>query len=83
MRLNKKFLMIGFLVLLGVLLVACQREKQKIVCFGDSVTEGESLLTIHSNQENVDQVIEKLYESITITTEHIEAPTLIYQSITD
>ena len=50
---------------------------------GDSVTEGESLLTIHSNQENVDQVIEKLYESITITTEHIEAPTLIYQSITD
>ncbi len=50
---------------------------------GDSVTEGESLLTIHSNQENVDQVIEKLYESITITTEHIEAPTLIYQTITD
>ena len=40
MRLNKKFLMIGFLALLGVSLVACQREKQKLVCFGDSVTEG-------------------------------------------
>lgn len=50
---------------------------------GDAVAEGESLLTIHSNQENVDQVIEKLYENITITTDYMEAPTLIYQTITE
>lgn len=50
---------------------------------GDPVTEGESLLTIHSNQENVEQVMEKLYENITITTEHIETPKLIYQTITE
>ena len=31
---------------------------------GDVVKEGESLLTIHSNRENVDDVIKKLDESI-------------------
>ena len=30
---------------------------------GDNVNEGESLLTIHSNRENVDDVIKKLDES--------------------
>ena len=33
---------------------------------GDVVKEGESLLTIHSNRENVDDVIKKLDESIEI-----------------
>ena len=33
---------------------------------GDNVNEGESLLTIHSNRENVDDVIKKLDESIEI-----------------
>ena len=33
---------------------------------GDKVSEGESLLTIHSNRENVDEVIQKLYDNIFI-----------------
>ncbi|WP_411953368.1 pyrimidine-nucleoside phosphorylase [Alkalibacillus sp. S2W] len=44
---------------------------------GDYVEEGESLCTIHSNQEDVDSIKEKLYHNITITREQIEAPSLI------
>ncbi|MDQ0158540.1 pyrimidine-nucleoside phosphorylase [Alkalibacillus salilacus] len=44
---------------------------------GDYVEEGESLVTIHSNQENVDSIKEKLYHNMTITSEQIEAPALI------
>ena len=50
---------------------------------GDIVTEGESLLTIHSNRKSVEDVIEKLHQSITITNEHVEEPSLIYDTITE
>ncbi|PTE67636.1 pyrimidine-nucleoside phosphorylase [Staphylococcus devriesei] len=49
---------------------------------GDSVQVGEPLLTIHSNRQNVDDVIDKLDQSITIQ-EHSEAPTLIHKIITE
>ena len=49
---------------------------------GDAVTAGESLATIYSNEENIENVKEKLYESIKVTSEHVEAPTLIHTEIT-
>jgi pyrimidine-nucleoside phosphorylase len=49
---------------------------------GDSVEEGEALLTIHANQENVDEVRAKLYDSIVIATENVPAPTLVYDTVT-
>jgi len=48
---------------------------------GDPVKKGESLLTIHSNRENVEDVKEMLYNSIKISSKHVEAPTLIYEEI--
>lgn len=49
---------------------------------GDHVTEGESLLTIHANQDSTEEVAEKLYESIAISEAHVSAPPLIYDIIT-
>ncbi|RIL34171.1 pyrimidine-nucleoside phosphorylase [Staphylococcus equorum] len=49
---------------------------------GDRVDEGEPLLTIHSNRENVDDVIEKLNQSITVSEQGAE-PTLIHKIITE
>ena len=49
---------------------------------GDNVNEGESLLTIHSNRENVDDVIKKLDESIEIKAQ-AKTPTLIHKIITE
>ncbi|KPL59715.1 pyrimidine-nucleoside phosphorylase [Rossellomorea vietnamensis] len=49
---------------------------------GDAVKAGESLATIYSNDENIDNVKEKLYESIKVTSEHVDAPTLIHTEIT-
>ncbi|MCH4462726.1 pyrimidine-nucleoside phosphorylase [Staphylococcus haemolyticus] len=49
---------------------------------GDVVKEGESLLTIHSNRENVDYVIKKLDESIEIQAQ-ATTPTLIHKIITE
>ena len=49
---------------------------------GDVVKEGESLLTIHSNRENVDDVIKKLDESIEIPAQ-ATTPTLIHKIITE
>ncbi|MBP1949504.1 pyrimidine-nucleoside phosphorylase [Virgibacillus litoralis] len=49
---------------------------------GDTVKEGESLLTIHANQADVDDVQEKLYASITISEESVEPQPLIYDTIT-
>ena len=43
---------------------------------GDYVNQGESLVTIYSNTENVKIVKEKLYENITITKEVVEKPTI-------
>lgn len=49
---------------------------------GDSVKAGDSLVTIYSSDENIDNVKEKLYESIKVTSEHVKAPTLIHTEIT-
>ncbi|MEI2665113.1 pyrimidine-nucleoside phosphorylase [Rossellomorea sp. LJF3] len=49
---------------------------------GDEVKAGDSLVTIYSNEENIDNVKEKLYESIKVTSEHVDAPTLIHTEIT-
>ncbi|HZG71966.1 MAG TPA: pyrimidine-nucleoside phosphorylase [Chondromyces sp.] len=49
---------------------------------GDKVQQGESLVTIHSNKENVDKVKEKLYESIVLSKDKVEAPVLIHGEIT-
>lgn len=49
---------------------------------GDSVKVGESLVTIHSNRENVDDVMTKIYENIRIS-DHAESPILIYDIVTE
>lgn len=49
---------------------------------GDSVAEGESLVTIYSNQEDVTNVKERLYENIKVA-DHAEKPILIHKTITD
>lgn len=49
---------------------------------GDKVEEGESLLTIYANQEDVEQVKQKLYDNITISDQG-EVPTLIHKIITE
>lgn len=49
---------------------------------GDEVKYGESLLTIHSNRENIEEVKEKLYSSIFIDSSAVK-PKLIYKIITD
>ena len=48
---------------------------------GDKVKKGESLVTIHSNFANVDDVIEKLYENIKLSENAVKAPKLIYEQI--
>ncbi len=48
---------------------------------GDYVQEGEALVTIHSNTTNNDNVIKRIYESYSITSEKVNAPTLIYKEI--
>lgn len=47
---------------------------------GDKVENGESLLTIYSNRENVEDVKAKIYENISITN-HAEKPILIHKVI--
>lgn len=49
---------------------------------GDKVNEGEPLLTIYANSENLDEVKKKLYNSISISQEDVTAPTLIHDIIT-
>ncbi len=50
---------------------------------GDEVKAGDSLVTIYSNQEDLEDVKNKLYESIKISSEKVDAPTLIHTEITD
>jgi pyrimidine-nucleoside phosphorylase len=50
---------------------------------GDEVKTGESLATIYSNQEDIEDVKNKLYESIKISSEKVDAPTLIHTEITN
>jgi pyrimidine-nucleoside phosphorylase len=54
--------------------------KKKI---GDKVEIGEPLAEIHSNSEDIEEVRESLYNSIKISSEKVEAPTLIYGEITE
>ncbi len=49
---------------------------------GDKVSEGESLMTIYSNSEDIDDVKAKLYDNITIAQSG-ETPTLIHTVITE
>ncbi|KZB93485.1 pyrimidine-nucleoside phosphorylase [Bacillus sp. VT 712] len=48
---------------------------------GDAVKKGDTLVTIHSNSENVDEVMNFIYDSYTIVSEQVDAPTLIYKEI--
>jgi pyrimidine-nucleoside phosphorylase len=50
---------------------------------GDKVKKGESLVTIYSNFEDVNEVKEKLYENIKISSDKVEAPILIHEEITE
>ncbi|MGG0716622.1 pyrimidine-nucleoside phosphorylase [Robertmurraya massiliosenegalensis] len=50
---------------------------------GDKVTKGESLVTIYSNFENVNEVKEMLYQNIKVSQTKVDAPTLIYEVITE
>jgi pyrimidine-nucleoside phosphorylase len=48
---------------------------------GDPVKKGESLVTIHSNTENIEEVKEKLQKSIRISSTPVRKPPLIYETI--
>ncbi|MET3696187.1 pyrimidine-nucleoside phosphorylase [Bacillus oleivorans] len=48
---------------------------------GDSVKKGESLVTIYSNFENVENVKAKLYDSIRIAQTEVAKPKLIYGEV--
>lgn len=54
--------------------------KKKI---GDRVDKGESLLTIHANRKDIDEVKELLYESISLAKEKTDSPKLIYDIINE
>lgn len=49
---------------------------------GDKVEEGESLVTIYANQEDIKDVEEKILNNIDISDEQVK-PTLIHKVITD
>lgn len=48
---------------------------------GDTVKQGESLLTIHANKPSIDHIVEKLYHNIKISNKSISYPTLIHDMI--
>ncbi|KYC95190.1 pyrimidine-nucleoside phosphorylase [Heyndrickxia sporothermodurans] len=48
---------------------------------GDEVKKGESLLTIYANQEQFEDVKEKLYANIKISKQKVTAPILIHEEI--
>ena len=48
---------------------------------GDFVDKGQSIVTIHSNSENVEDAMKRIYEAYTIVDNQIKAPSLIYQEI--
>lgn len=49
---------------------------------GDSVKKGESIATIHSNKEDVSEVLKILEENIVLQKDSVEPPPLIYDIIT-
>lgn len=50
---------------------------------GDQVKQGESLATIYSNTDDVQNVLDKLYAHIVISSDKVEAPTLIKEIVLD
>lgn len=48
---------------------------------GDEVKKGDVLCYIHHNQENIDSTVRLLQESIKISVEKVEAPTLVYAKV--
>ncbi|TYR81785.1 pyrimidine-nucleoside phosphorylase [Priestia megaterium] len=48
---------------------------------GNAVKKGEPLVTIHSNSEDVKEVMDVIYSSYTVVPEKVTAPTLIYKEI--
>jgi pyrimidine-nucleoside phosphorylase len=48
---------------------------------GDEVKIGEPLVTIHSNQENVEEIMNKIYSAYKLVGEKVDKPTLIYTEI--
>ncbi|MGR3764903.1 pyrimidine-nucleoside phosphorylase [Rossellomorea sp. NS-SX7] len=50
---------------------------------GDEVKAGDSLVTIYSNEEDIEDVKNKLYESIKVSSKKVDAPTLVHTEITN
>jgi len=50
---------------------------------GDFVEKGETLATIHSNKENIEEIKDKIYSNILMTNEKVEKPALIKGVITE
>jgi len=50
---------------------------------GDEVKKGDCLVTIHSNHEDVVEVIEKIYDSYTISSEPVDSKPLVYDIISE
>ncbi|MDF4740663.1 hypothetical protein P3530_25285, partial [Vibrio parahaemolyticus] len=50
---------------------------------GDAVKEGEPFVTIYANRENVEDVKAKIYENMKISKEHVDAPTLVHDIVTE
>lgn len=48
---------------------------------GDTVNQGESLVTVYSNTEDISEVEKDLLENIIISAEKVEEPTLVYDLI--
>lgn len=48
---------------------------------GDAVREGDVLVTIHSNEEHIDKIIQLIYDSYKITRKNVVKPTLILGEI--
>ncbi|MCY8232818.1 pyrimidine-nucleoside phosphorylase [Priestia endophytica] len=48
---------------------------------GDEVKKGESLVTIYSNKEDVQEVKEHILKNISISSEKVDAPSLIYDTV--
>ncbi|YCA42760.1 pyrimidine-nucleoside phosphorylase [Bacillus sp. JZ8] len=48
---------------------------------GDEVKKGESLVTIYSNKEDVQEVKEHILKNISVSSEKVDAPSLIYDTV--
>ncbi len=48
---------------------------------GDSVKKGEPLVTVYANSEHVEEVKQRIYESIRISKEEVASPVLVYDIV--